>query len=199
MLTVQILITLALGIFCGKLYPAARLWQAADSITALALYALLFLIGIELGQNRQIWHQISTQGWRILLLPCAIATGTLAGGGLAGWLLAIPVRKSLAVSSGFGWYSLASVMISQMGYVELGALAFLVNILRELLAMLCIPLVARYLGSIPAIAPGGATAMDTTLPLIAEATNNEGTVAAFLSGAILSALVPVLIPFLIAG
>jgi len=29
-------------------------------------------------------------------------------------------------------------MISQMGYVELGALAFLVNILRELLAMLCI-------------------------------------------------------------
>jgi len=41
--------------------------------------------------------------------------------------------------------------------------------------------------------------MDTTLPLIAEATNNEGTVAAFLSGAILSALVPVLIPFLIAG
>jgi len=83
MLTVQILITLALGIFWWKAVSSSTTLAAADSITALALYALLFLIGIELGQNRQIWHQISTQGWRILLLPCAIATGTLAG---AAWL-----------------------------------------------------------------------------------------------------------------
>jgi uncharacterized membrane protein YbjE (DUF340 family) len=83
-----------------------------------------------------------------------------------------------------------------MGRVELGALAFIANVLRELLAIICIPLAARYLGSLVAIAPGGATTMDTTLPLIAEATQNEATVAAFINGAILSALVPILIPLL---
>jgi uncharacterized membrane protein YbjE (DUF340 family) len=88
-------------------------------------------------------------------------------------------------------------MISQMGHVELGALAFLVNLLRELLAFVLIPLVASHLGNIPAIAPGGATTMDTTLPLIAEVTDSEGVVAALISGAVLSALVPVLIPLLL--
>jgi uncharacterized membrane protein YbjE (DUF340 family) len=196
MLTTQILMALALGLLCGNLHPTASLWKATDSVTAFALYALLFLIGIDLGQNRQIWQQIINQGWILLLLPCAIATGSLAGGALAGWLIGMPVQESLIASAGFGWYSLSSVMISQMGHVELGALAFLVNILRELFAIICIPLTARYLGNIVAIAPGGATTMDTTLPLIAEVTNNEGTVAAFVSGAILSALVPVLIPLL---
>lgn len=39
--------------------------------------------------------------------------------------------------------------------------------------------------------------MDTTLPLIAEVTDSEGVVAALISGAVLSALVPVLIPLLL--
>jgi uncharacterized membrane protein YbjE (DUF340 family) len=197
MLTIQILIALALGLVCGKLYPTAPLWESVDTITLVALYALLFFIGIDLGRNRQIWQQIGTYGWRILLLPCAIAVGTLAGGALAGWLLAMPVREALVASAAFGWYSLAGVMISQMGHVELGALAFLVNLLRELLAFVLIPLVASHLGNIPAIAPGGATTMDTTLPLIAEVTDSEGVVAALISGAVLSALVPVLIPLLL--
>ncbi len=197
MLTLQILVALALGLFCGKHYSTLPLWGAADGITSLTLYALLFLIGIDLGHNREIWQQISRYGWKLVLVPCTIGIGTLAGGALAGMLLSIPIYESLVVSAGFGWYSLASVMVSQMGSVELGALAFLVNILRELLAFVCIPLAARHFGPIVAIAPGGATTMDTTLPLIAEVTDNQGTLPAFISGAILSALVPVLIPLLL--
>ena len=55
MLTIQILIALALGLVCGKLYPTAPLWESVDTITLVALYALLFFIGIDLGRNRQIW------------------------------------------------------------------------------------------------------------------------------------------------
>ena len=196
MLTLQILAAVALGVICGKLYPTAPVWKSADSVTAFALYALLFLIGIELGQNRQVWREVRVHGWKLLLVPAGVGVGTLAGGALAGFILNMPIRDALTVAAGFGWYSLTGVMLSQMGRVELGALAFIANVLRELLAIICIPLAARYLGSLVAIAPGGATTMDTTLPLIAEATQNEATVAAFINGAILSALVPILIPLL---
>ena len=196
MLTLQILVAVALGVICGKLYPTAPVWKSADCVTAFALYALLFLIGIELGQNRQVWREVRVHGWKLLLVPAGVGVGTLAGGALAGFILKMPTRDALTVAAGFGWYSLTGVMLSQMGRVELGALAFIANVLRELLAIICIPLAARYLGSLVAIAPGGATTMDTTLPLIAEATQNEATVAAFINGAILSALVPILIPLL---
>ncbi|NMB26407.1 MAG: lysine exporter LysO family protein [Firmicutes bacterium] len=197
MLTLQILVAVTIGIVWGKLYPTAPIWQSADSITTFALYALLFLIGVELSQNRQVWQEIKIHGWRLLLVPAGVVVGTLAGGALASLVLAMPTRDALAVAAGFGWYSLTGVMLSQMGRVELGALAFITNVLRELFAIICIPLVAHHLGSMVAIAPGGATTMDTTLPLIAEATQNEATVAAFINGAILSALVPILVPLFI--
>lgn len=197
MLTLQILAAVVIGIVCGKLHPTAPIWRSTDSITTFALYALLFLIGIELSQNRQVWQEIRIHGWRLLLVPAGVIVGTFAGGILASLILAMPTRDALAVAAGFGWYSLTGVMLSQMGKVELGALAFITNLFRELLAIICIPLVAHYLGSLVAIAPGGATTMDTTLPLIAEATQNEATVAAFINGAILSALVPILIPLFI--
>ncbi|NLK09066.1 MAG: lysine exporter LysO family protein [Firmicutes bacterium] len=195
MLTYQILTALVIGIICGKFFPTAYIWQSLDTVVTFALYALLFLIGIDLGQNREVWQQIRVHGWRLLLIPAGVIAGTFVGGILAGLVLKMPARESLAVASGFGWYSLTGIIISQMNQVELGALAFIANIFRELFAMVLVPIVAHHLGSLTAVAPGGATTMDTSLPLIAEATDNEATVAAFISGAVLSALVPVLVPF----
>jgi uncharacterized membrane protein YbjE (DUF340 family) len=43
----------------------------------------------------------------------------------------------------------------------------------------------------------GATAMDTSLPIISKATDGDTTIVSFLTGAILSILVPVLVPLLI--
>ena len=151
MLTIQILIALALGLVCGKLYPTAPLWESVDTITLVALYALLFFIGIDLGRNRGSGNRSEPMvGGYFCLVPLQ---AHWQEGALAGWLLAMPVREALVASAAW-WYSLAGVMISQMGHVELGALAFLVNLLRELLAFVLIPLVASHLGNIPAIAPG---------------------------------------------
>jgi uncharacterized membrane protein YbjE (DUF340 family) len=81
--------------------------------------------------------------------------------------------------------------------VELGSLAFLSNVFRELLTIIILPFVVKYLGRITSIAPGGATTMDVTLPIIKETAGEETVIPAFVSGAILSILVPILVPFLI--
>ena len=48
-----------------------------------------------------------------------------------------------------------------------------------------------------ALAPGGATTMDTTLPIIARTMGSEAALLAFASGATLTVLVPILVPLLI--
>ncbi|MBS3786966.1 LysO family transporter, partial [Candidatus Bipolaricaulota bacterium] len=55
----------------------------------------------------------------------------------------------------------------------------------------------KFLGKIVSIAPGGATTMDVTLPLLKEIGGEEIILPAFFSGAVLSSLVPLLVPLLI--
>ncbi len=82
-----------------------------------------------------------------------------------------------------------------MGGDTLGAIAFLTNVFREMITVILIPILAKRLNGYTAIAPAGATSMDTTLPLIAKATNPEIAIISFINGVILSSLVPVLVTF----
>ena len=66
---------------------------------------------------------------------------------------------------------------------------------RELITVISIPLIAKYLNDYATIAPAGATSMDTTLPIISKYTKPEIVVIAFFNGALLSSLVPILVPF----
>jgi len=108
------------------------------------------------------------------------------------------LRKSaLTAGAGVGWYSLSGVLVAKLHSPALGALAFLTNLFRELLAFLLVPLLSARLGVLAAIAPCGATAMDTTLPVIQRVAGPTAAMVAFLTGAVLSAIVPILIPVLI--
>jgi len=53
-----------------------------------------------------------------------------------------------------------------LGGMKLGAIAFLANLFREIVTFFVLPVVAKYFGGVTSIAPGGATTMDVTLPLI---------------------------------
>ena len=75
-------------------------------------------------------------------------------------------------------------------------MAFLSNILRELLSILLIPTLAKRLGYLECVAMPGAAAMDTVLPVIVSATDRRITVYSFASGLIASLLVPVLVPLI---
>jgi len=193
-----ILLSLAIGIIAGYtgLIPAG-VQANIDFLINFALCLLLWGIGLEIGGNRQILRQVGSMGYRIILLPLVVAAWSIAGTLLVGTLLGMAPGESAAIGAGFGWYSLSGVLLAKLHSVELGALAFLTNVSRETLSIILIPLVARYAGPFAAVAPGGATTMDVTLPLIVKFVGSDMALVAFFHGLVLSALVPVLVPLLV--
>lgn len=193
-----ILLSLVVGIVAGYtgVIPA---WVQAnfDFLINCALCLLMWGIGLEIGGNRQILRQVGSLGYRIIFLPLAVAGGSIAGTLFVGSLLGMSPGDSAAIGAGFGWYSLSGVLLAKLHSVELGALAFLTNVSRETLSIILIPAVARYAGRYAAVAPGGATTMDVTLPLIVKFVGTDMALVAFFHGLVLSALVPVLVPLLV--
>lgn len=191
-----ILASLACGILSGYFILPSGIISNLDKVASFALNLLILSVGIDLGTNKEVFYSIRETGFRILLVPASILSGSLFGGAIATFIFKMPINLGLAISSGFGWYSLSGVMLANISGPEAGTIAFLTNVSRELIAVLTIPLLAKKLNHLTAISPAGATSMDTTLPLISEATDSRTVVISFINGAILSSLVPILVPLL---
>ncbi len=172
---------------------------AAEWLIRLLLYILLFFIGISFAQKKIPLRQILSQP-DLLLVPFGTAVGSLAGGYFASLALVrvIPLTwgKGMAVAAGFGWYSLSGIILTDLDGPFLGTVALLSNMLRETIALVFVPLVARCPLPNIAIGMGGATSMDVTLPVIERSLGAESAPVALVSGALLSAAVPLLVPFL---
>ncbi|AGB31205.1 putative membrane protein [Natrinema pellirubrum DSM 15624] len=164
------------------------------SISDYALLALLFGVGITVGGDTEAVSHIVRIGWGVLLIPVAVAVGSILGGVLLGAVIGMPVTHAAAVAAGFGWYSYAGVVVFDLGGVELGTIAFLANLFREIVTFLVLPAVAKYLGGVTSIAPGGATTMDVTLPLIQRVSGERFVIPALINGLVLSVAATVLVP-----
>lgn len=161
-----------------------------------ALYALMFLVGISIGSDTQALKAIRGQHWKILWVPIATWAGTLAGTALVSLLL--PSRSladCLAVGSGFGYYSLSSIFITEYRGAELGTIALAANIIREIITLLGTPLLVCWFGKLAPICAGGATTMDTTLPVITRFSGKEFVVVSIFHGFIVDFSVPFLVTF----
>lgn len=185
------------GIAIGYAVLPASALVSLDRLTSISLAALVITIGVDLGQNRHTWVWLRSAGVRVVVLPLLVAAGTLAGSLAAGLLAGIPTNESLAVGAGFGWYSLSGALLSKIYRADTGALAFLANVARELGSVVLMPFLARWGLRATVVAPGGATTMDTTLPLILRLTDRETAVLALANGIVLTILVPLLVPILI--
>ena len=178
----------------GKL-PAGFDW---DNYGSYALYLLMFLAGVSIGSDRNSWTVLATHNYKIIWVPVTIIVGTMAGSTLVALILpSLTLRESLAVGSGFGYYSLSSVFITQLHSHSLGVVALLSNIFREVATLLATPILVRYFGKLAGIASGGATAMDTTLPVISRYSGKEYAIIAVFSGIVLTILVPFLVTFIL--
>ena len=160
------------------------------------LYLLLFFIGIDIGKNDNILNDLKKINKKVLFLPFITIISSLAGGAIASILLSLSMGESVAVSAGMGWYSFSAIELSKVS-VELGGIAFLSNIFRELLAIFLIPIVAKKIGSFESVSIGGATAMDSVLPIINKSNPAEISIISFYSGLVISIVVPILIPILV--
>jgi uncharacterized membrane protein YbjE (DUF340 family) len=191
-----ILSALVIGTIAGVLGIMPSPVEASlDTLIMVMLCLLLFVIGLDMSQNRSVIGQIRRIGWKMILLPVFIAAGSILGALAAGLLAGMDPRYAKAIGAGFGWYSLSGVMLTGLVGAQIGTMALLSNVFREMLSIVIMPLVVKYFGKIAAIAPGGATTMDTTLPVVVRYAGSDMSVISFVSGFTLSMLVFVLVPF----
>jgi uncharacterized membrane protein YbjE (DUF340 family) len=191
-----ILSALVIGTVAGVLgIMPAPVEAGLDTLIMVMLCLLLFVIGLDMSQNRSVIGQIRRIGWKMILLPAFIAAGSILGALAAGILAGMDPRYAMAIGAGFGWYSLSGVMLTGLVGAQIGTMALLSNVFREMLSIVIMPLVVKYFGKIAAIAPGGATTMDTTLPVVVRYAGSDMSVISFVSGFTLSMLVFILVPF----
>jgi len=192
-----IILIFVAGVILGTQHSFATFFQRVD-MALYALYGLLFLVGIDIGSNPSAWDTLKTIHVKIALVPLAIVFGSLLGASLVSLFLPpLSVSDALAVGAGFGYYSLSSVIITKLHGDALGVVALLANLSREILTLLLAPVLVRIGGKLAPIASGGATAMDTTLPVIVRFSGKNYAIIAFFSGIVLTILVPLLVPFLL--
>ncbi len=165
-------------------------------VSFMALAMLMFCVGISVGSDFSALGSLRTQSHTLLFLPLVTIIGTLAG--CAAVSLVFPHRSladMLAIGSGFGYYSLSSIFITEYRGPELGTVALLANIAREIITLLGAPLLYKWFGPLAPISSGGATSMDTTLPIITEVSGKEFVVLSIYHGFVVDFSVPFLVTF----
>lgn len=187
----RLLAVLVAGVLAGRFIPLLPEVRA-ESIITWILYGLLFLIGITLARSGLRLRELLDHS--LWILPVGTALGSLLAGGALALLQGQRLGSGLALASGFGWYSLSGVLLIELDGPVLGATAFLANMLREALALVLIPLLARSRHPYVAIGVAGATSMDVTLPLIEASCGPRSVPFSVASGVVLSTAVPILVP-----
>ena len=192
-----------LGVLAGRSGSMPE-WMLSSGTSFVALCALLLCVGISIGLNPDMKSEIKSLNPRLALLPVATILGSWMGAMAAFFLMNNDVcsllhhrqlTDCLAVDSGFAYYSLSSIFITEYRGAELGTIALLANIIREILTLLCAPLLAKYFGKLAPISVGGATTMDTTLPIITRYSGESFIIVSIFHGFCVDFSVPFLVTF----
>lgn len=194
----SVAVSLIGGLLFGYLFLDTGVKDTLDLILMSALDIMIFIAGIEIGSNRGILKRICNVHSALLALaiPLAVACGSICGALLLGHIAGLNAYDSLLVGGGLGWYSFSSVVISAMYSTEIGTVAFLANMMREISGFFLIPLLVR-VHKFLALAPSGAATMDSGLPVVIKYTNLHVGMYSFINGLVLTLIVPVLISWLL--
>ena len=179
---------LLLGVY--RVLPAS--WLDYD-YSFYVLAALMFSVGFSLGHQPDTIQQFRRIHSRVLFLPLTTVVGTFLGVLIVSFFSERSVIDFLAVGSGFGYYSLSSILITEYKGIELGTIALLANIFREIITLLFAPVMVKYFGKLAPIAAGGATTMDTTFPIIIRTSGKEFSVVSIYHGFVMDLSVPFLV------
>lgn len=182
-----------LGILAG-LFGHISIDNVGIDISFAALCLLMFFVGISIGNDVDALKNLRQIKPGLMFLPLMTITGTLVGCAVISIFMSDrSLTDCLAVGSGFGYYSLSSIFITEYRGPELGTVALLSNITREIMTLLCAPLLLKFFGRLAPISCGGATSMDTTLPIISQTSGNELVVLSIFHGFVVDFSVPFLV------
>ena len=181
-----------LGIILGLAgLPAGQ--SIVHKLSFWSLCILMAMVGMSVGGNPELVSSIRSMNPRIALLPIATILGTYAGCIIVNLFLGHSIADVLAIGSGFGYYSLSSVLISSSRGPHLGSIALISNIIREVFTLLCAPVLARIAGPLAPISSGGATTADTTLPIISSCCGEKFVLISIFHGFVVDFSVPLLV------
>ena len=181
-----------LGIILGLAgLPAGQ--SIVHKLSFWSLCILMAMVGMSVGGNPELVSSIRSMNPRIALLPIATILGTYAGCIIVNLFLGHSIADVLAIGSGFGYYSLSSVLISSSRGPHLGSIALISNIIREVFTLLCAPVLARIAGPLAPISSGGATTADTTLPIISSCCGDKFVLISIFHGFAVDFTVPFLV------
>ncbi|WP_279044180.1 lysine exporter LysO family protein [Cedecea davisae] len=189
--SLQLCGVVALGFLLGL--TGFELLKYATEASEYTLIFLLLLVGIQLRNSGMTFKQIVLNR-RGMIVAIVVVLSSLIGGAINALLLGLPIKTGLAMASGFGWYSLSGILMTESYGPVIGSATFFNDLVRELLAIMLIPGLVRRSRS-TALGLCGATSMDFTLPVLQRSGGVEIVPAAIVHGFILSLLTPLLIAF----
>ncbi|MGN0719800.1 MAG: lysine exporter LysO family protein [Anaerovoracaceae bacterium] len=181
------------GILVGWLLLGGHEAVWLDTALTVSLVFLYAGVGVSLASNKSVFGYIRRLGLRILFLPLAIFLGCMLGGFLAGLILGVPIAWAVTSASGMGYYSLTGAFMTETWGIEAGTYGFIVNVSRDVFTVLLLPVLIRISKGSP-IASGAAGCMDTMLVPVSRYVGPELSLAALISGTILTFVVPVWLP-----
>ena len=190
-----------LGLFVGH-SSCLPSWFMSSQTSFVALCALLLFVGMGIGLNPNMMRDIKSLSPRLALLPLVTILGSWMGAVVAYVVMSSDLctlfqqrslTSCLAIDSGFAYYSLSSIFITEYRGAELGTIALLANIVREMITLLLAPILAKWFGPLAPISAGGATTMDTTLPIIAQASGQKYVALSIYHGFVTDFSVPFLV------
>lgn len=195
----MILLALLTGGLGGYFFLTPEHKPLLDTILLNALNVTVLIAGVDIGGSRQLIKKMVN--WKtvglMVSVPLGVTIGSIGAGVAMGKILGLATHDALLISVGMGWYSLSSVVISTMYSTEIGTIAFFANFLRELCAFIFVPFLARFT-TVACAAVGGATVMDSTLPVLIKSAGPAVGIIGFTSGFILTLVIPFLLSFLLA-
>lgn len=168
------------------------------------LYFLMILIGMNIGGNQDFKEFFSQLSPKMLLVPLATIGGTVIFSAIGGFLLSQwSAFDCMAVGSGFAYYSVSSILITQLKTAslgvqvatELGTIALLSNIFREMFALIGTPLIRKYFGYLAPISAAGIGSSDVSLAVITRYCGMNAVPIAILHGLLINVSMPFFVTF----
>lgn len=180
-----------IGLIIGQFFALDKLPISLDSVIKGLLMLLILLVGMSLSHAGMTLKQVlvNKRGVQMSVIFCS----SVSLGGVLFALLKddVGIMQGLAMVSGYGWYSLSGIIMTDAYGAVWGSVALLNDLLREFMALAFIPLLIKRYPS-TAVGLGGVTTMDFTLPIIQSSGGNQIVPLAMSFGFIVNIISPIL-------
>jgi len=191
-----LLTVLVIGWLFGYFMKPPILSEYINPAIIIELLILILVIGLDIGSS--INKKFIAHGSLGVAIAVSAMLGSAVGGLLLSYVLGLSLPESLGVSMGMGWYSLVGPLLSVKFGPAIGTLAFLANFLREQLTYFVVPfMVMGGFRDVSLVSIGGATSMDDTLPIYRLYIGETGGFTAFVSGFVITMILPILLPYVL--